>query len=454
MRQITIILNVYLGPKMKWLLSFLFLIFFLSFTAGQSCDLIGQVNYSSNQYCNFDGWQNLKDTGVDCLNDYECKIGSCKEGICKSEFQGIQENQIWYKKILEALIFWQEEINNSCVVEGGYFGGGPLPPGEEPPIYSCCEGFSPIEFAEYENQNCYFQSESSVCANCGNGICGLGENYCNCIEDCSELIDCGDGICNITSGENSNNCLVDCYPNDVCVQDGICNQSNGENLENCPIDCFTLDFCGNSICGLNETCSNCSADCGPCGLGNFCGDGYCNSGETCQSCNDDCGNCPPVTSGGGGSSGSKKKNLVPIIDIPKTSCGNGVCESDEACSVCSSDCGECPIQLSYEFTCGDGVCDEGESTSSCPSDCKKSLFWIWVILILLILLILAGIAYVIYRKRHSSLGESSSEIPSKPSPISPQKDNLNNPNLKPRIPIQKDNLSIPPVSSPAKNRKF
>ncbi|WP_104987788.1 DNRLRE domain-containing protein [Sorangium cellulosum] len=73
--------------------------------------------------------------------------------------------------------------------------------------------------------------------------------------------------------------------------------------------------CGNGVCGGDESCSTCAADCGVCPP--VCGDGACGAGESCSSCAADCGACPPV-------------------------CGDGVCaEGVEGCSSCASDCGVC-----------------------------------------------------------------------------------------------------------------
>jgi hypothetical protein len=69
----------------------------------------------------------------------------------------------------------------SCIVEGE---SGEVYPGSS----SCCEGLSGLTCDEPdENGNCRTGcSETFVCANCGNGECGDGENKCNCPVDCAE----------------------------------------------------------------------------------------------------------------------------------------------------------------------------------------------------------------------------------------------------------------------------
>jgi hypothetical protein len=87
---------------------------------------------------------------------------------------------------------------------------------------------------------------SVICANCGNGICGAGENKCNCPADCGQITACAKegvivlpyqsccaGLARIACSGNY------CHDNGS----GICAK------------------CGNGICGLGEAAANCPADC-------------------------------------------------------------------------------------------------------------------------------------------------------------------------------------------------
>lgn len=99
-----------------------------------------------------------------------------------------------------------------------------------------------------------------------NGYCevGRGENYENCQQDCPSGYEdgycdgvpdgrcdpdclswedtdcresqCGDGTCEVSLGENYENCPEDCEAPVVC-RDGICNWLEGENYIVCPEDC-------------------------------------------------------------------------------------------------------------------------------------------------------------------------------------------------------------------------
>jgi len=64
-----------------------------------------------------------------------------------------------------------------CITEGG---SRPVVPGALP----CCLGLVSIPCAEPVGDICQPCPGATICADCGNGICGPGENTCNCPEDC------------------------------------------------------------------------------------------------------------------------------------------------------------------------------------------------------------------------------------------------------------------------------
>ena len=73
----------------------------------------------------------------------------------------------------------------------------------------CCHGLSLIANSRPEDpfnsaSGCLGEGDGTVgiCTNCGNGVCGLGENFCNCSDDCPRPPlacqtpqDCGDATC-------------------------------------------------------------------------------------------------------------------------------------------------------------------------------------------------------------------------------------------------------------------
>ncbi len=153
-----------------------------------------------------------------------------------------------------------------CIPEGGE---GPVAPGGP----ECCPGL--VELARYfiEDGSCTPIVGVFVCTSCGDGMCGTGEDVCNCPEDC--VPECGNGLCE--PGEDSINCPEDCMP--VCGN-GICEP--GEDSINCPEDCMPV--CGNGICEPGEDSINCPEDCMP-----VCGNGICEPGEDPMNCPEDCG---------------------------------------------------------------------------------------------------------------------------------------------------------------------
>ncbi len=139
---------------------------------------------------------------------------------------------------------------------------------------------------------------------------------------------CGNLKCD--TGENANNCPIDCGTFNTCVLSNCQNQANAcVNSTSCrgTLECEQKCATGDTACinaclagksnktktNLNnlETCiknANCSA--GP----STCGNGVCDAGETTANCPGDCPPPPPV-------------------------CGNGVCEAPaETTANCPGDC--------------------------------------------------------------------------------------------------------------------
>ena len=65
---------------------------------------------------------------------------------------------------------------------------------------------------------------------CGDGVCGLAENYSVCTQDC--IINCGNGIILPDDGKNWKNCRQDLLSK---CGNGVCNE--WEAYRYCPQDC-------------------------------------------------------------------------------------------------------------------------------------------------------------------------------------------------------------------------
>lgn len=162
---------------------------------------------------------------------------------------------------------------------------------------------------------------------CGDGICGVGETYSNCKQDCF-VENPGNGICETSDPSDS----PDCFPELYCG-DGICN--NGEDVLTCAADCLGGTYCGDGACNGDETALSCKEDC--VGLG-FCGDGVCAAGESYQTCSKDCFSGESVN-------GELDAGIV-------TESGEDVSYAD--------------------YNCGDGFCSLEEDSLTCPSDCVST----------------------------------------------------------------------------------
>jgi formylglycine-generating enzyme required for sulfatase activity len=96
---------------------------------------------------------------------------------------------------------------------------------------------------------------------CGDGLCGPGESFCNCVEDCGKEGCAG------------------CCQGTLCLE-GVTDEACGKDNATC------------QLCEAGKTCVEqvCKA---------ACGDGACAaaSGETCLTCPEDCGGCGSLTPG-------------------------------------------------------------------------------------------------------------------------------------------------------------
>jgi len=129
------------------------------------------------------------------------------------------------------------------------------------PGYKCCPGLEPISTAHPDgNGNCpdYIPLGASMCVkDCGDGQCTLGENKCNCAEDCGPTSCIKEGEVGVEAN------------NDFCCSglESIGNaQPEPENLGLCRLAMgrfVCVKDCGDGQCTLGENKCNCPEDCGP-----------------------------------------------------------------------------------------------------------------------------------------------------------------------------------------------
>lgn len=131
------------------------------------------------------------------------------------------------------------------------------------PGYVCCNNLVGISNDIFGDNLC-IKSVGSFpkCAPCGNGVCNIGENKCNCPQDCGSIsyTICGNGVCD--SNENNSNCPSDCTR--ICPMPSAPYCPNGKliNRENDKYGCLMPpSCCGNNLCEENESAINCNVDC-------------------------------------------------------------------------------------------------------------------------------------------------------------------------------------------------
>ncbi len=238
---------------------------------------------------------------------------------------------------------------------------------------SCCAGLKPLveKYSQLtENWSCVpMPTSRTLCANCGNGICGPGESYCSCPQDC-----CTPGTisgCKVC-GTNPSQVWVD--DNTKCSNGQIC--SGGK--------CLTTAICGNGTCETGETNANCAKDCP--GLVMSCArenetfidaNRQCCDGlqKTRAACSDaTCYTCKK-TCAGEGQTINKLYNPLQPSNLPTSCCAGLTAYSGANYAVQDGVCTRKQYTVMETsavcLKCGDGVCNSaaGENICGCPADC-------------------------------------------------------------------------------------
>jgi hypothetical protein len=125
---------------------------------------------------------------VECVGDIDCvdKQNNCPSGDCSGGRFSCQESKCVFVK----------DINNNCVVEGGALDL------VASSTSTCCEGLKATSSMSVSQDGiCQISTSTTVCVKCNDGVCGIGENKCNCPQDCLQTASSTD----ITNNLNQNN---------------------------------------------------------------------------------------------------------------------------------------------------------------------------------------------------------------------------------------------------------
>jgi len=260
-------------------------------------------------------------------------------------------------------------ITEDCFTEGETF--DKMKP-DAPP---CCSGLTqlglawPSEPIGKEDGCIATLTWEQVCTNCGDGECGLGENWCICQADCPrpEEIPCVENSdCGVDSSHQGRDKCVEIRH--VC-ENGECSSTQEEfpgfiyQKDGCN------DTCGNGLCDGYETPRNCPEDCKE-GL-IPCEDSLdCPLQMKCE--NSLCVNLGCIREGEMASSPADRMGewyghlpikcceglrLIVIEQGFDENCNRLEANSNTPSGVCT--------------ICGDGQCGEGETKCNCPEDCEE-----------------------------------------------------------------------------------
>jgi len=73
---------------------------------------------------------------------------------------------------------------HGCVKEGNAFPAARRETGTSSPPAECCFGLRAVPVYSLSAGKCSSTTSKTVCVDCPNGVCGQGEDFCNCPDDC------------------------------------------------------------------------------------------------------------------------------------------------------------------------------------------------------------------------------------------------------------------------------
>ena len=164
---------------------------------GEECD---DGNTADGDGCSADC--DIEEPGPDCNNDEICDDGldnNC-DGFIDCDDEGCLQDPACTAP--------------QCIQEGE--SGAVIPDGPQ-----CCQGLNQIGCSQPIQEQfggCSDCVGAFYCTMCGNGTCGLGENKCNCSEDCEDSSEsfCGDGTvegdeeCDDDNTRDGDGCSSEC----------------------------------------------------------------------------------------------------------------------------------------------------------------------------------------------------------------------------------------------------
>ena len=221
-------------------------------------------------------------TQKDCDDGILCTIDSCVDGVCINDNSGCicnKDSDCPSQECKSARC-----VNHNC--EYDLIG--------ECATDSDCDDGDPNTNDLCVNCNCEYEQF----VGCGDGICQSDETCYTCREDCGKCTDCGNGHCEPELGEDGCNCPEDCEPPECC-SDADCDDH----------DPCTTDSCNNNTCSFAEI-SGCCEDNDDCEANEIC------LGNECVQ--DEDGSDDDGDDGDGGDDGPSVGSLAPPTGVKAT----------------------------------------------------------------------------------------------------------------------------------------
>lgn len=292
--------------KNKFLVSSIFLLFILvsvNLITAESCSNVGEIDYTLNQYCDIDGTlKTLKADGSSCLNDYECSIGECKEGLCQIKSSIVTSSSL-FSDIWDFIRGVQcDSSNQSYICKSGsnhaYLCGSNNLTEDKGQINGVCgyssnsennnggssgggggSSGSSISILIYSPQNKTYNSRTIPLQ--------VGDRY-NSAKYWRYSLNNGNKI-----DFTPNTTITANYGNNLLIVYGRQTQSSTIEISKQVTFIVTQsssNSCGDNICSLTESCSSCERDCGNCNVPvTACGDNKCDKeNESSANCPQDC----------------------------------------------------------------------------------------------------------------------------------------------------------------------
>ena len=249
---------------------------------------------------------------------------------------------------------------------------------------TCCQGLKGITpwqpmpmLNGSRNSTCIAPPDGSViCTRCGDGVCGAGENRCDCPQDCNNQTTCSRNLNQEACAKTGGIWMcssVSCYCQCPCARDSDCGIDRcGQGGDTCIETKFR---CVAGVCNQTKT-----------SYANYsCSDYYIPKPSTGGKCQNLCGDhicslyepfwCPQDCSANCAKENERVYNneqLGPTwccntgnLIKPVTTLTNGQCLHNA-----DGNRGLCVSEWGHWKNCGNGICEEGENKCNCPRDCN------------------------------------------------------------------------------------